>query len=56
VFDPGEIYDFEVTPTVAGEWALTFGVPAFLLPPPPPPGAPPAPQPPPTITVPIHVR
>jgi FtsP/CotA-like multicopper oxidase with cupredoxin domain len=57
VFDPGEIYDFEVTPTVAGEWTLKFGLPGFPgAPPPPPAGAPPAPQPPPNITVPIHVR
>ena len=56
IFDPGEIYDFEVTPTVAGEWSLKFGLPPFLIPPPPPPGSPPAPRPPPTITVPIHVR
>jgi manganese oxidase len=55
-FDPGEIYDFEYTPSAAGELVLKFGVPPFLIPPPPPPGAPPAPQPPPTISVPIHVR
>jgi FtsP/CotA-like multicopper oxidase with cupredoxin domain len=56
-FDPGEIYDFEVTPTVAGEWSLKFGLPGFPgAPPPPPPGTPPAPAPPPNITVPIHVR
>jgi FtsP/CotA-like multicopper oxidase with cupredoxin domain len=51
--DPGEIFDFEFTPT-AGELALKFG------PPPPPPGSPPpppgVPPPPPTITVPVHVR
>jgi FtsP/CotA-like multicopper oxidase with cupredoxin domain len=56
VFDPGEIYDYEFTPKVAGELTLQFGVPPFLLPPPPPPGAPPAPVPPPTITVPIRIR
>ena len=54
VSDPGEIFDFEVTPTAAGEMNLTFG------PPPPPPGSPPPPPgfppPPPTITVPVHVR
>jgi FtsP/CotA-like multicopper oxidase with cupredoxin domain len=55
-FDPGEIYDFEYTPTAAGDLALKFG------PEPPPPGSPPPPPdlpfqpPPPTITVPIHVR
>jgi hypothetical protein len=56
MFDPGEIYDFEYTPSAAGELVLKFGVPPFLIPPPPPPGGPPAPQPPPTISVPIHVR
>ena len=58
VFDPGEIYDFEVTPSAAGELTLKFGIPPFLVPPPPPPGAPPPPPfyPPPTITVPVHVR
>jgi FtsP/CotA-like multicopper oxidase with cupredoxin domain len=60
MFDPGEIYDFELTPTSAGELTLTFG------PPPPPPGAASAPPPPPgtpvpfpaapTIKVAIHVR
>jgi len=53
-FDPGEIYDFEYTPTAPGELALKFGVE------PPPPGSPPPPPPfqppPPTIVVPIHVR
>ena len=55
-FDPGEIYDFEYTPTAPGELVLKFG------PPPPPPNAPPPPPglpfqpPPPTISVPIHVR
>jgi hypothetical protein len=53
-FDPGEIYDFEYTPTAPGELALKFGME------PPPPGSPPPPPPfqppPPTITVPIHVR
>ena len=58
VFDPGEIYDFEVTPATAGELNLKFGPPPFPPPPPPPPGTPPLPfaPPPPTITVPIHVR
>jgi hypothetical protein len=55
VFDPGEIYDFEVTPSAPGELALTFGLPPFLTAPPPP-GAPALPPPPPTVTVPIHVR
>ena len=61
VFDPGEIYDYEFTPSAAGELVLKFGIPAFLVPPPPPPGAPPPPgpqpaPPPPTISVAIHVR
>jgi manganese oxidase len=51
-FDPGEIYDFEYTPSAAGELALKFGPEPS---PPPPPGLPFQP-PPPTITVPIHVR
>ena len=56
VFDPGEIYDFEYTPTAPGELVLKFG------PPQPPPNAPPPPPgfpfqpPPPTVSVPIHVR
>ena len=53
MFDPGEIYDFEYTPSAPGELAFVFG------PPPNPPGPPPpgpfAP-PPPTITVPVHVK
>jgi FtsP/CotA-like multicopper oxidase with cupredoxin domain len=57
MFDPGEIYDFEVTPK-AGQLALSFGPPA------PPPGPPPAnlklppnlPPPPPTKTLKINVR
>jgi FtsP/CotA-like multicopper oxidase with cupredoxin domain len=53
MFDPGEIYDFELTPK-AGDLALTFG------PPPPPPGSPPpppnVPPPPPTRTVAVRVR
>lgn len=53
-FDPGEIYDFEYTPSVAGELALKFG-PEPPAGPPPPPGLPFQP-PPPTITVAIHVR
>ena len=56
VFDPGEIYDYELTPRAAGELTLQFGVPPFVAPPPPPPGAPPPPVPPPTITVPIRIR
>ncbi len=58
VFDPGEIYDFEITPAKAGELTLRFGIPDFLLPPPPPPGAPPAPPSPfpPAVTVAVHVR
>ena len=31
-FDPGEIYEFEFTPRMSGELALTFGVPAQLIP------------------------
>jgi FtsP/CotA-like multicopper oxidase with cupredoxin domain len=53
IFDPGEIYDFEYTPSAPGELALTFG------PPPNPPGPPPPgpfTPPPPTITVPVHVN
>lgn len=53
-FDPGEIYDFEYTPSVAGELSLKFG-PEPPAGPPPPPGLPFQP-PPPTITVAIHVR
>ena len=30
VFDPGEIYDFEYTPTAPGELKLTYGPPPFL--------------------------
>ena len=58
MFDPGEIYDFEITPQSAGELSLSFGLPPFPPPPPPPPGAQPLPfaPPPPTISVPIHVR
>jgi len=37
VFEPGEIYDFEFTPTAVGTYTLRFGLP------PGPPGAPPAP-------------
>ena len=53
MFDPGEIYDYEFTPRVAGELTLQFGLPPF---PPPPPGGPPVSPPPPTISVPIHIR
>jgi FtsP/CotA-like multicopper oxidase with cupredoxin domain len=53
MFDPGEIYDFELTPA-KGDLALTFG------PPPPPPGSPPPPPnippPPPRRTVVVHVK
>jgi hypothetical protein len=53
MFTPGEIYDFEFTPTT-GDLSLTFG------PPPPPPNAPPLPPvfqpPPPRITVPVRIR
>ena len=30
IFDPGEIYDFEYTPSAAGELKLTYGPPPFL--------------------------
>ena len=58
VFDPGEIYDFEFTPTKSGELNLSFGFPSFLLPPPPPPGAPPGPPLPfpKTVAVAVHVK
>src|SRR5262249_45182398 len=55
VFDPGEIYDYEITPSAPGELVLKFG--ARGLPgdrPPPPAGAPS--NPPPTISVAVHVR
>ena len=52
-FEPGEIYDFEVTPASAGELMLKFGLPPL---PPLPPGAPPPPPAPAIVTVPIHVR
>jgi FtsP/CotA-like multicopper oxidase with cupredoxin domain len=45
-FDPGEIYDFEFTPPVAGEYTLAFGFPQ-----PPPPG-----QAPPLVNVAVHVH
>ncbi|HVT40160.1 MAG TPA: multicopper oxidase domain-containing protein [Gemmatimonadaceae bacterium] len=54
LFEPGEIYDFEYTPEVAGDLTLTFG------PTQPPPGSPPPPpifSPlPPVVTVQVHVR
>ncbi len=54
VFDPGEIYDYEFTPTASGELTLSFG------PVPDPPGTPPLPpifQPrAPTVTVQVHVH
>jgi hypothetical protein len=66
VSDPGEIYDFEVTPASAEELTLRFGPvppppgPAPAGPPPPPDTAPPpggAPSPPPpTVSVAVHVR
>jgi len=63
VFAPGEIYDFEYTPTVAGELVLRFGLPpapppppGSAPPPPLPPHAPPPNLPPPTISVPVHVH
>ena len=58
MFDPGEIYDFEITPRTAGEISLSFGLPPSPPPPPPPPGVKPLPFAPlpPTVTVPIHVR
>ena len=33
-FDPGEIYEFEFTPSGSGELTLTFGLPPQLVPPP----------------------
>ena len=58
MFEPGEIYDFELTPAAAGELTLKFGLPPFITNPPPPPTGPALPFAPlpPTITVPIHVR
>jgi manganese oxidase len=67
VFDPGEIYDFEFTPTASGELTLKFGVEPPPPPPPgtpppqtaPTPGSPPAPvpvPPPPTVSVVVHVQ
>jgi FtsP/CotA-like multicopper oxidase with cupredoxin domain len=58
VFDPGEIYDFEFTPTARGQLTLQFGPPPLPPPPPPPPGAPPLPMPqlPATVSVTINVR
>ena len=63
VFDPGEIYDFEYTPTTRGELALKFGPPSVPAPPsgapappPLPPGIPAPAPPPPTVTVQVHVR
>jgi FtsP/CotA-like multicopper oxidase with cupredoxin domain len=58
LFDPGEIYDFELTPSAPGELTLKFGLPPFITNPPPPPAGPNLPFAPlpPTITVPIHVH
>jgi FtsP/CotA-like multicopper oxidase with cupredoxin domain len=58
MFDPGEIYDFELTPAAAGELTLKFGLPDFITIPPPPPAGPNLPFAPlpPRITVPIHVH
>jgi len=58
MFDPGEIYDFELTPSAAGELTLKFGLPDFITVPPPPPAGPNLPFAPlpPRITVPIHVH
>ena len=47
LFDPGEIYDFEYTPTARKELKLKFGAPDFL---------PPEFNLPKTVTVPVHVR
>jgi manganese oxidase len=63
VFDPGEIYDYEFTPTASGELTLVFGPPPpspspqpAAAPLSPPPGAPVPAPPPPTIKVAVHVR
>jgi len=56
LFEPGEIYDFEYTPSAAGELALRFGPQPPPPRPPPPPDSPPPPAPPPTSTVLVHVR
>jgi len=56
MFDPGEIYDFEYTPSAAGELVLKFGLPPGPPPPPPSAGGPTFAPLPPTISVPIHVR
>jgi manganese oxidase len=53
VFDPGEIYDFEFTPTAAGDLSLVFGPPPIGPAPALPPGFSP---PPPLITVPVRIR
>lgn len=54
MFDPGEIYDFEYTPSASGDLGLRFGPPPPLPgSPPPPPGFPPLP---PTINVAVHVK
>ncbi|MEP6779670.1 MAG: multicopper oxidase domain-containing protein, partial [Gemmatimonadaceae bacterium] len=60
MFDPGEIYDFEYTPTVKGDLTLTFGAPPLPPSPAPLPGtkADPAPLNPnaPDVKVAVHVR
>ena len=68
MFDPGEIYDFEYTPTAKGELSLTFGPPPTPPTPPPVPGAkpeppkatnapPPPPDPtPPTVKVAVRIH
>jgi hypothetical protein len=33
LFNPGQIYDFELTPASSGELRVEFGIPAFLFPP-----------------------
>jgi FtsP/CotA-like multicopper oxidase with cupredoxin domain len=56
--DPGEIFDFELTPKERGELTLSFGLPQPPPPPPAKPGqsAPPPPPVPPLTKVAIHVR
>jgi hypothetical protein len=58
MIDPGEIFDFELTPKERGELTLSFGLPQPAPPPPAKPGQPtPPPSPiPPLTKVAVHVR